>query len=46
VNNNDYSGKTPAVKREPYEKIKLVAGDLAQEVLRVAKSLKHQDGCR
>jgi hypothetical protein len=43
VNNNDYSGKTPAVKREPYEKIKLVANDLAQEVLRVHKSLKHQD---
>jgi neutral ceramidase len=43
VNNNDYSGKTPAVKREPYEKIKLVAGDLASEVLRVAKTLKHQD---
>jgi hypothetical protein len=43
VNNNDYSGKTPAVKREPYEKIKLVAGDLAQEVLRVRETLKHQD---
>ena len=43
VNNNDYSGKTPAVKREPYEKIKLVANDLAQEVLRVQQSLKHQD---
>ena len=43
VNNNDYSGKTPSVKREPYEKIKLVAGDLAQEVLRVRETLKHQD---
>lgn len=43
VNNNDYSGKTPAVKREPYEKIKLVAGDLAQEVLRVQKTLQHRD---
>lgn len=43
VNNNDYSGKTPTVKREPYEKIKLVANDLAQEVLRVHKALKHQD---
>lgn len=43
VNNNDYSGKTPAVKREPYEKIKLVAGDLAAEILRVEKSLKYQD---
>lgn len=43
VNNNDYSGKTPAVKREPYEKIRIVANDLAEEVLRVHKALKHQD---
>jgi neutral ceramidase len=43
VNNNDYSGKTPSVKRAPYEKIKLVANDLAQEVVRVHKTLKHQD---
>lgn len=43
VNDNDYSGKTPAVKREPYEMIRLVAGDLAAEVLRVRKSLKHQE---
>jgi hypothetical protein len=43
VNSVDYSGKTPPVKREPYEKIKLVAGDLAQEVLRVHQTLKHQD---
>lgn len=43
VNNNDYSGKTPAVKREPYEKIKLVAGDLAAEALRVRETLKHRD---
>jgi hypothetical protein len=43
VNNNDYSGKSAAVKREPYEKIKLVAGDLAEEVLRVQKTLTYQD---
>ena len=43
VNNNDYSGKTPAVKREPYEKIKIVAGDLAAEVLRVRETLTHQN---
>jgi len=43
VNSNDYSGKTPAVKYEPYEKIKLVANDLAQEVLRVRGSLTYQD---
>lgn len=43
VNNNDYSGKTPAVARKPYEKIRIVAGDLATEVLRVQKTLQHQD---
>jgi hypothetical protein len=43
VNSNDYSGNTPAVKREPYEKIKLVAGDLATEALRVREGLKHHD---
>lgn len=43
VNNNDYSGRTPAVKREPYEKIRLVAGDLAAEVLRVRGTLQHQE---
>lgn len=43
VNSNDYSGKTPAVKREPYEKIKLVANDLANEVLRVRESLTYQN---
>jgi neutral ceramidase len=43
VNNNDYSGNTPAVKREPYEKIRLVAGDLAAEVLRVRETLEHRD---
>jgi hypothetical protein len=42
VNNNDYSGKTPVVKREPYEKIKLVADDLAKEVKRVHATLKYQ----
>ncbi len=43
MNSNDYSGKTPAVNYKPYEKIKLVANDLAHEVLRVHKALKHQD---
>lgn len=43
VNNNDYSGRTPAVKREPYEKIRIVANDLAREVLRVHKTLEHRD---
>lgn len=43
VNSNDYSGKTPSVNRAPYEKIKLVANDLAQEMLRVRQTLKYQD---
>jgi neutral ceramidase len=43
VNSNDYSGKTPAVKRESYEKINLVANDLANEVLRVREKLTYQD---
>lgn len=43
VNSSDYSGKTPAVPRKPYEKIKLVANNLAQEVLRVRQTLTYQD---
>ena len=43
VNNNDYSGNTAAVARKPYEKIKLVAADLAAEVLRVHGTLKYQN---
>lgn len=43
VNNNDYSGKSPTIQRGPYEKIRLVAGDLAAEVLRVSETLKYQD---
>lgn len=43
VNSNDYSGKTPAVSYKPYEKIKRVANDLAQEVLRVRQTLVYQD---
>ena len=43
VNSNDYSGKTPAVNRAPYEKIKVVANDLAQEMLRVRQTLTYQD---
>ncbi len=43
VNSNDYSGKTPPVPREPYEKIRIVAGDLAAEVLRVRGTLEHRD---
>ena len=43
VNSNDYSGKTPAVNRAPYEKIKIVANDLAQEILRVRETLTYKD---
>ncbi len=43
VNSADRSGKAAAVNHAPYEKIKLVAGDLAAEVLRVHGTLKHQD---
>ncbi len=43
VNNNDYGRTTPAPKYAPYEKMKLVANDVAQEVLRVHKTLQHQD---
>ena len=43
VNSNDYSGKTKAKTYTPYEKIAIVANDLAQEVLRVHKGLQHQD---
>ncbi len=42
VNNIDFS--KPAEKREPYEKIRLVADDVAREVLRVQKTLVHRDG--
>ena len=43
VNSIDYSGRTPPVKRAPYEKIQQVAGDLAREVLRVQQTLTHKD---
>jgi len=41
INSNDY-GKTPP-KYEPYEKIRRVADDVAQEVLRVSRSLTYHD---
>ncbi len=43
VNSTDRSANAPAVKYEPYEKIKLVAGNLADEVLRVHGTLEHRD---
>lgn len=41
VNNIDIRG--PAQKRAPYEKIRIVANDVAQEVMRVRKTIRHQD---
>jgi neutral ceramidase len=40
VNNINFAG-TPE-KHEPYKKMKIVADDVAQEVMRVAKTLKYQ----
>lgn len=41
VNNIDI--RAPAVRRAPYEKIRLVANDVAQEVVRVRATLQHRD---
>ncbi|MFK5922463.1 MAG: hypothetical protein QM496_09810 [Verrucomicrobiota bacterium] len=45
INNNDYASYSKKKRRSyaPYEKMKLVAEDLAQEVLRVRKTIKYQD---
>ncbi|NOY01011.1 MAG: hypothetical protein GXP30_14980, partial [Verrucomicrobia bacterium] len=44
INNNDYANYGKKKKHyEPYEKMRLVAEDLAQEVLSVRKTIKHQD---
>jgi hypothetical protein len=43
VNNIDYSGRTPARKHAPFEKIRVVADDLAQEVVRVHKTIEFRD---
>jgi neutral ceramidase len=42
VNNIDFSAP-PAPRRAPYEKIRLVANDVAQEVLRVHRTIEHRD---
>ena len=41
VNNNNFAA--PPQKHAPYEKIRIVANDVAQEVLRVRRTIKHQD---
>jgi neutral ceramidase len=43
VNNINFGATSPAPRLPPYEKIKLVANDVAQEVLRVRRTLRHQD---
>src|SRR5690606_15729364 len=42
VNNNNYGG-APGPRYEPYEKIRLVADDVAREVLRVYRKTPHRD---
>lgn len=43
VNNNNYGATEPGPRYKPYEKIKLVANDVAQEVVRVRKTIQHRD---
>jgi len=44
VNNINYGG--PAEKHPPYAKMRIVADDVANEVFRVYKTVKHQDWVR
>lgn len=41
VNNVNFTG--PREKHAPYEKLKIVANDVAQEILRVRKTVEHHD---
>jgi len=43
INNNDYANYGKQKRYERYEKMRVVAEDLTQEVLRVRKTIKHQD---
>lgn len=43
VNNIDYSGKSPSRRDAPFEKIRRVANDVAQEVVRVHRTIQHRD---
>lgn len=43
VNNNNYGATEPGPRYKPFEKMRLVANDVAQEVLRVRKTITHQD---
>lgn len=44
VNNINFRG--PSVKHAPYEKMRIVADDVAEEVFRVYKTIAHHDGVR
>ena len=43
VNNNDYGRTGPAIRREAYEKMKIVADDVAREVFRVHNQIEFHD---
>ena len=43
VNNNDYANYGKQRRYEPYEKMREVAEDVVQEVLRVRKTIQHRD---
>jgi len=43
VNNNNYGAKSPAPTYPRYEKMRIVANDVAEEVLRVHRTIKFQD---
>jgi hypothetical protein len=43
VNNIDYASTSPAPRYKPYEKMRIVANDVAQEVVRVRKTAAHRD---
>jgi neutral ceramidase len=43
VNNNNYSPTATSRSYEPYEKMRIVADDIAREILRVYKTIQHHD---
>lgn len=43
VNNINYGATEPSPRYRPYEKIQIVANDVAQEVVRVRKTIQHRD---
>jgi len=43
VNNINYGATGPEPRYKPYEKMRIVANDVAEEVLRVRKTVQHRD---